>query len=132
MEKEKLTLVVGKRIAALRKAKGYSQGDLAEMLNYSHYNNVYKLESGKIGISIDMLESVCKVLDCTMFDLIGYPDNENYNIILEKLNECEKRAEIERTKYIRLRSLAREKAQDLYQLFVEPEALVSYSIAAQP
>ena len=53
--------IIGDRIKHLRKAKNYTQEQLAEMINISP-KNISQLERGKMGISVSTLMSISKAL----------------------------------------------------------------------
>ena len=56
---------IGRRIAALRKAKGMTQEELAERLNCST-KHVSHAERGVAALSVDLLTEASKILDCTL------------------------------------------------------------------
>ena len=61
----------GKRIAELRRVKGYTQEELAEQLNIAT-NSISNIERGVRGISIDLLvELVCVFNVSTDYILLG-------------------------------------------------------------
>ena len=54
--------MIGKSIRALREKKGYSQDELAEIMQV-HRSTISKVESGKFSISIDYLVKFAWYLD---------------------------------------------------------------------
>lgn len=54
---------IGKKLAELRKEKGYSMRKLAEMSGVN-FANIYKIENGKYNVSIDILGKICDALGC--------------------------------------------------------------------
>lgn len=62
---------IGYRIRVLRRQKGYSQQELADILGKS-LRTVQKYETGEIEISISMINELAKVLDTTSTYLLGY------------------------------------------------------------
>ncbi|MBD0333744.1 MAG: helix-turn-helix transcriptional regulator [Chitinophagaceae bacterium] len=60
---------IGKRIRNLREEKGYSQDDLAEMMEIQR-STISKIENGKFGVSIDYLVKFAWYLD---FDIALLP-----------------------------------------------------------
>ena len=49
-----LRVVIGKRIRTIREKKGYSQDELAEIMEV-HRSTISKIETGKFAITIDYL-----------------------------------------------------------------------------
>lgn len=54
---------IGERIAEIRKVRGYSMRQLAEMSGVN-FANIYKIENGKYNVSIDILGKICDALGC--------------------------------------------------------------------
>lgn len=54
---------IGERLAELRKAKGLSMRQLAEMSGVN-FANIYKIENGRYNVSIDILGKICDALGC--------------------------------------------------------------------
>lgn len=54
---------IGEKLAELRKAKGYSMRQLAEMSGVN-FANIYKIENGRYNVSIDILGKICDALGC--------------------------------------------------------------------
>lgn len=77
-----LTLsIIGKRLAKVRKEKGFSQDELAEVLNVSSAY-VGRVERGTTCISLPHLASVCDLFNVPIewFILGAYtPNNADYN-----------------------------------------------------
>lgn len=53
---------IGKQIRILREKKGYSQDQLAEIMEVNH-STISKIENGKFAITIDYLEKFAWYLD---------------------------------------------------------------------
>jgi|GEM_PF-1073475 transcriptional regulator with XRE-family HTH domain len=53
---------VGKAIMEIRRSKGHSQAQLAEILNISR-STLSKIETGNFAISVDYLERISRVLN---------------------------------------------------------------------
>lgn len=53
---------IGKKIQELRKAKGFSQAKLAELVDL-HEKHISRIESGKSLLSSDNLLKICSVLE---------------------------------------------------------------------
>lgn len=64
-------LTIGQRVRKVRKEKGYSQTELANVLGKS-LRTIQKYENGEIEISISMINELAKVLDTTSTYLLGY------------------------------------------------------------
>lgn len=83
---------MGKRVQQARKAKRYTQAELAEMINMSS-KNVSQLERGMTGISVSTLISICKVLDVSadyiLFGIENKSQNNAVSIMLSELSEKE-------------------------------------------
>ncbi len=87
---------IGERIIGLRKKKGLTQSQLAEKLNISN-KAVSKWESGKGDPSIEMLELLSELFDCSIDYLVkGYGNalKDNLNIpndkkYIEEINYAE-------------------------------------------
>ncbi len=73
--------IIGKRLAQARKERGYSQDELAEILNVSSAY-VGRVERGTTCISLPHLASICDLFDVPIewFILGAYtPSNADYN-----------------------------------------------------
>ena len=53
---------IGKAIMEIRRSKGHSQAQLAEILNISR-STLSKIENGNFAISVDYLERISRVLN---------------------------------------------------------------------
>ena len=62
--------LIGGRIKQHRKAKGYTQEQLAEMLDVS-VGYVSQVERGTTKISLDLLASLSVLLDCDIGELVS-------------------------------------------------------------
>lgn len=60
---------VGKNVQLLRNAFGYSQAELAEKLGVSTIH-LSHIETGKVGMSIEILISICNYLSVTPNDVL--------------------------------------------------------------
>lgn len=102
---------IGERIAILRKQKGLTQLQLAEKLNISD-KAVSKWESGKGDPSLELLQALSEVLDCTIdfivkgFDKTFYMLDEEkfvkkcFDLLYEKVGEKEYLQFFETYKYV--------------------------------
>ncbi len=84
--------LIGNRVKQARKAKRYTQAELAELINMNP-KNVSQLERGMTGISLSTLISICKVLDVSadyiLFGIKNREQNNSINIMLSELSETE-------------------------------------------
>ena len=62
---------IGKRIKILRKKKGYTQQELADILGKS-LRTVQKYETGEIEVSISVVNQLANELDTTPTFILGY------------------------------------------------------------
>lgn len=84
--------LMGKRVQQARKAKRYTQAEVAELINMSS-KNLSQLERGMTGISLSTLINICKVLevsaDYILFGIENEGQHNAVNIMLSELNEKE-------------------------------------------
>lgn len=84
--------MMGNRVKQARKAKRYTQAELAEFIDMNP-KNVSQLERGMTGISLSTLISICNTLDISAdYILFGIKDSEQKNaitIMLSELSETE-------------------------------------------
>jgi transcriptional regulator with XRE-family HTH domain len=75
--------LVGERIRTLRKAKGWTQEDLAEKANI---NNSYfgGIERGDRNISLETLDKVIKALDVAPSEILHFKEIEVDNEVMDK------------------------------------------------
>lgn len=72
----------GKRIAELRKEKGYTQAALADMLGMAS-KSIAAIETGARGTSIDTLVALAEVLDTTLdYIIVGRKNNVEMESVL--------------------------------------------------
>ena len=71
MTKDELKERLGKRIVVLRKAKGWSQADLARACGKDR-QAMEKLENGKVNPTIYTLYEVAKALDINLNELLKF------------------------------------------------------------
>lgn len=65
MSKEEERQRIGQRIADLRKAKGMTQQDLADMTG-NQRNHISRIESGKYSVGFDTLQAIAEALGGTI------------------------------------------------------------------
>lgn len=86
-------VLTGERIRQARKARRYTQAEVAEMINMSS-KNFSQLERGMTGISVSSLIALCKCLDVSsdyiLFGTESAGSNSAVNILLSQLSETEK------------------------------------------
>ena len=56
---------IGRKIAAIRKKKGLSLRQLAELTGLNH-SNIGKIELGKYSVGVDILGKICDALGCEL------------------------------------------------------------------
>lgn len=61
-------------IRALRKARGWSQQQLAERVGYGDRSSIAKIEAGKVDLSRSKIAEFAKVFDVTPAYLMGYSE----------------------------------------------------------
>ena len=80
-------MTFGEKIKSARKAKGFTQKELADKIGAKH-NSVSDWENDKNKPDMDTLESICGVLDITPSYILGTKSDEEYgNIIGNLMNE---------------------------------------------
>lgn len=57
---------IGLNIKTIRKSKGISQSLVSKKLGYKSSSSLCEIESGKKGIDVEKLPTLCKVLDCSL------------------------------------------------------------------
>ncbi len=85
--------MIGKRIRNVRKAKGLTQEQLAEWCGCTS-THISNIENGKIGISIELLYVLSRVLEQQMdyfvMDSVGADPKVKINsVIAPKLDQCD-------------------------------------------
>lgn len=83
---------IGSRIKQARKAKRYTQEELAESINMGS-KNISQLERGMTGLSVSTLIGICKTLDVSadyiLFGIKGREQGNSINTMLSELSEKE-------------------------------------------
>lgn len=62
---------LGIRIRELRKQKGYSQNQLAELMGYKDHSTLAKVETGVNDITVETLYKYADVLNISVFELLN-------------------------------------------------------------
>lgn len=60
---------IGKRIAGIRKSKGFTQTQIADLIGINQHLVSY-YETGRVAITADMLARFCAALKCSADDII--------------------------------------------------------------
>ena len=64
---------LGEAIRTARTDRGYSQRDLALMIGHSSsYSYIYRVENGRVKISLEQLMKIADALDVRVVDLIDF------------------------------------------------------------
>ena len=91
-------LTIGDKIIQLRKAKSWSQEDLAKQIQSSRVM-IGKYERGDNTPSLDVIVKLAKAFDVTTDYLIGVGENASFDKeMLKRLDEMERLPETERQK----------------------------------
>lgn len=72
MQKSELNKQIGQRIVTLRKAKGWSQSDLARAC-IKDRQAIQKLEAGMVNPTLYSLWEIAQVLDISLKELLDLP-----------------------------------------------------------
>ena len=84
------TLNIGTKISTLRKDKGWSQSDLANMIDASR-EIIGKYERNENLPSIEMVAKMAKAFDVTVDYLIGEGENASYDKeTVDRINDIQK------------------------------------------
>ena len=73
------TRAFGKRIRTFRNEAGYSQKELAEMMNVTR-NTVINWEAGKYRPDADLFPGLCDILEITLNDLFGIHPEDRFTL----------------------------------------------------
>jgi len=66
---------IGENIKRLRKNKGYTQEQLAEMVGIRQCT-LSQIERDTKPISLSLSYEITKVLECSLYDFLGVPDKQ--------------------------------------------------------
>lgn len=69
MTEQELSVLIGARVAYLRKEKGLSQSELAALIE-SEKQNISRLERGLVNPGVHYLYKIADALDCTLSELL--------------------------------------------------------------
>lgn len=83
----KLTKNFGKRLKEIRKRKGLSQQQLAELVGMESTNNISKLESGEQLPKKENLEKLCEVLNVDVKELFDFGHLKNRSEIIKEITQ---------------------------------------------
>lgn len=84
--KKSVEQIIGKRIQKLRKSKGYTQQQFAEMISLST-NYLSDIERGKSSARLDKVVTIINALDCSADDIFIDVTNYNCKIRTSRLSE---------------------------------------------
>lgn len=76
------TFNIGKKIKQFRLEKNYSQETLANELDLSQ-REISKIESNEVGLKVDMLVRIAKILDKNVSDFFPQTDHQDFHNITE-------------------------------------------------
>jgi transcriptional regulator with XRE-family HTH domain len=75
---EKLAVIIGDRIRAIRKKRGLKQEDMERFgLSYKYYQ---KIERGKVNVTLSTLEKIAKALDIDIKELFVFPLDKSRDV----------------------------------------------------
>ena len=87
MQNEKsVEQIIGNRIQIIRKSKGYTQQQFAEIIGLST-NYLSDIERGKSSARLDKLVTIINALDCSADDVFSDVINCGYKIKSSRLSE---------------------------------------------
>ena len=78
--------IIGKRIKQTRKAKGYTQEQLAEKMNVS-IAYLSKVETGKIHLNLERLSEICGLLEVTEGEILNGVSNHSAHYLQSEFND---------------------------------------------
>ena len=90
MKERKVADRVGAAIAARRKAKGLTQAQIAEAIGVEK-ETVSRMENGVISLTLQRLQQMSEVLDCSLSDLVrtnatdAHSHSQNINELIASL-----------------------------------------------
>lgn len=84
--KNSIEKIIGKRIQIIRKSKGYTQQQFAEMVDLSP-NYLSDIERGKSSTRLDKLVAIINALECSADDVFADVINYGYKIKASRLSE---------------------------------------------
>ena len=67
---------LGLRLKELRKSKGYSQHQLAELMGYKDHSTLAKVETGVNDITIETLFKYAEILNVGVDEILGLADKK--------------------------------------------------------
>ena len=87
MQNEKsVEQIIGKRIQKIRRAKGYTQQQFAEMIGLST-NYLSDIERGKSSARLDKLVAIINALECSADDVFSDVIDYGYKVKCSRLSE---------------------------------------------
>ncbi|MBD8963876.1 MAG: helix-turn-helix transcriptional regulator [Candidatus Gastranaerophilaceae bacterium] len=79
--------LLGKRLKEIRKKKGLSQEQLAEMVGFESSNSISNVENGYNYPSIQNLEKMLKALNCSFPAIFTFEQHQETEVLIKKINE---------------------------------------------
>ncbi len=74
---------IGQRLAAIRKAKGFTQKQLADSLEVSQ-SNLSDYENGGLRLHAELILELCEILSISADELLGLADTPTKETMVEK------------------------------------------------
>lgn len=65
------TYELGQRFKYLRLRAGLTQKETAQKLGLKNHTSIFKIETGKQSVSIELIPKICDVLHCSAIELLG-------------------------------------------------------------
>jgi len=65
-------MTIGERIRALRIQKGWTQGQLAEKMGYSHRSTIWSIEAGKNDVTSSTVAKFAEIFGVTSSEIMGW------------------------------------------------------------
>lgn len=62
---------IGKRICYIRKKNGFSQSEISDLMNFSNYQKISRIENGKQSFTAEELVEFCKICNASIDILFG-------------------------------------------------------------
>lgn len=97
----KLIAKFGKRLKELRKRKGLSQQQLAELVGMESSNNISKLESGEQLPKKENLEKLCNALNIEPKELFDFGHFKSRNELITELSDTIQKASLKDLQYFK-------------------------------
>lgn len=83
--KEGEIMKMNEMIRKLRKEKGMTQSDLAELVGYTERSSIARIEKGDVDIPSSKISAFAKVFGISEFELLGFLDEKDGTETAERL-----------------------------------------------